>query len=69
MELCDARASRCRCAKPAGHVKTGDAVHACHPDRCSGQWVGVQGTSLFQVVALPFPVGQPRPWDEDDTDG
>lgn len=63
--VCDARAARCRCHKTAGHVEAGDPVHACPPDRCTGSWSGDfdAGPEGFAVVTLPYPVGDPTPWD------
>ena len=65
--LCDARASRCRCAKTVGHVEAGDEVHACHPDVCTGQWIGdfFAKDDSFRIVSLAFPVGEPRPWPDE----
>lgn len=56
---CDQRASRCRCAKPAGHVEAGDDIHSCPPNECTGQWTGRWGEPDFKVIAWPFPVGDP----------
>lgn len=62
--VCDARAYACRCAKDAGHdVAAGDPVHACAPDRCTGSWTGSFDAETFRPVTMPFPVGEPRPWE------
>jgi len=64
--ICDERASRCRCHRDAGHVESGDEVHECDPRRCSGAWRVVDGE--FQIVRLPYPVGESEPWPDEDTD-
>ncbi|HVQ18910.1 MAG TPA: hypothetical protein VMT27_07730 [Actinomycetes bacterium] len=60
-EVCDEREAMCRCSKEAGHVEAGDKVHECHPDRCTGAWE----KDPFKIVMLPFPVGDPRPWESE----
>lgn len=64
--ICNDREARCRCHKDAGHVEAGDPVHECDPKRCTGAYSREGGE--FQVVRLPFPVGDPEPWPDDDED-
>lgn len=57
--LCGAMAAYCRCAKDAGHVESGDEIHACNPAECTGEWSGTYDASKWdggrdwQALALP----------------
>jgi len=63
--ICDERFSNCRCHKDAGHLEAGDEIHECDPARCTGAWRNTPSDPR-QVVRLPFPVGTPRPWPEEE---
>lgn len=58
--LCSAREGACVCVKERNHEASGDEVHSCDPDICTGQWIGDYSSGCldeetFKIVRLPLP--------------